>query len=151
MRGEYHARAHLPLGTIVQMAALVIDTSAVLAVLLHEPQRPALISATKEATLLAPGSVPWEVGNGLIAGFRRRRLTARDVHEAWVSFERIPLRLVDVRIARALTLAEGHCLYAYDAYVLDLARTQRVPLLTLDRRLFDAAQDLGIELLGVAK
>lgn len=131
------------------MPSLVIDTSALLAVLLHEPQRPALIGATREAALLVPGSVPWEVGNGLIAGFRRGRLTARDVHEAWVSFERVPLRVSDVRIARALTLAQQYGLYAYDAYLLELARSQKAPLLTLDRRLFDAAGDLGIELLEV--
>lgn len=128
---------------------IVIDTSAVLAVLLHEPQRPALIGLTREGTLLAPGSVPWEVGTGLIAGFRRGRLTARDVHDAWVSFERIPLRLTEVRIARALALAERYGLYAYDAYVLEVARTQRGPLLTLDRRLLDAAKDLDIEALEV--
>jgi predicted nucleic acid-binding protein len=131
------------------MPSVVIDTSAVLAVLLHEPQRPALIGLTREATLLAPGSVPWEVGNGLIAGFRRGRLTARDVHDGWLSFEGIPLRLVEVRIARALTLAQQYGLYAYDAYVLELARAQRAPLLTLDRRLLDAAADLGIEPLEV--
>ena len=133
------------------MPPVVIDTSAVLAVLLHEPQRPALVSVTREATLLAPGSVPWEVGHGLIAGFRRGRLTARDVHEAWVSFERSPLQLADVRIARALLLAEQHGLYAYDAYVLELARTQRAPLLTLDRRLLDAAGQVGVEVLEVAE
>ena len=133
------------------MPVVVIDTSAVLAVLLHEPQRPVLIGFTRGATLLAPGSVPWEVGNGLIAGLRRGRLTARDVHDAWVSFERIPLRVGEVRIARALTLAEQYGLYAYDAYVLELARTQRAPLLTLDRRLLDAAGDLGIERMEVTE
>jgi predicted nucleic acid-binding protein len=133
------------------MAAIVVDTSALLAVLLHEPQRPVLIAATRDATLLAPGSVPWEVGNGLIAGFRRGRLTARDVREAWMSFGRIPLRLADVTIARALTLAEQHGLYAYDAYVLELARAERAPLLTLDRRLVDAAERLGVEISEVAE
>jgi len=131
------------------MPPVVTDTSAVLAVLLREPQRPALIGLTRDATLLAPGSVPWEVGNGLIAGFRRGRLTARDVHDAWVAFEGIPLRLAEVRIARALALAEHYGLYAYDAYVLELARAQRAPLLTLDRHLRDAAADLGIESLEV--
>ena len=132
------------------MPEIVIDTSAVLAVLLHEPQRPALVGAAREATLLAPGSVPWEVGNGLIAGFRRGRLTARNVHEAWVSFERIALGLADVRVARALALAERYGLYAYDAYVLELARARRAPLLTLDLRLIDAAEHLGVEVLEVA-
>ena len=127
---------------------MVIDTSVVLAVLLHEPERPALIEATKGATLIVPGSVLWEVGNGLMAGFRRGRLTPREVRDAWLSFERIPLRLIDVRIPRALALAQRYGLYAYDAYVLEAARTQRTPLLALDQRLLDAARDLQIEVLG---
>ena len=127
---------------------MVIDTSVVLAVLLHEPERPALIEATKGATLIVPGSVLWEVGNGLMAGFRRGRLTPREVRDAWLSFERIPLRLIDVRIPRALALAQRYGLYAYDAYVLEAARTQRTPLLALDQRLLDAARDLQIEVLA---
>ncbi len=125
---------------------LLIDTSAVLAVLLHEPERPALIALTAGASLLAPGSVPWEVGNGLIAGLRRNRLSAREVRDAWASFERIPLRLLDVAVPKALALAEQFGLYAYDAYILEAARAQRVPLLTLDQRLLGVARELRIEL-----
>lgn len=124
---------------------LVIDTSALLAVLLGEPERAALITLTLSATLLAPGSVPWEVGNGLIAGFRRKRLSARQVRDAWTSFERIPLRLVDVAVPTALGLAEQLGLYAYDAYIMEAARARRVPLLALDGRLRTAAAKLGLE------
>ena len=53
---------------------LVIDTSAVLAVLLHEPTRPVLITATEGCGLVGAPSLPSEVGNALVAGFRRKRL-----------------------------------------------------------------------------
>lgn len=129
---------------------LVIDTSAILAVLLYEPQRQDLVSLTTGATLLAPGSVPWEVGNSLIAGFRRRRLNGQEVGDAWAAFERIPLRLVEVAVPKALALAEKWGLYAYDAYVLEAARASRVPLLTLDQRLIGAARALQIELTEVS-
>lgn len=124
---------------------VVTDTSALLAVLLDEPERPALIRLTQGATLLAPGSVPWGVGNGLIAGFRRKRLSTRQVRDAWTSFERVPLRLLDVAVPRALALAEQLGLYAYDGYILEAARAQRLPLLTLDTRLRAAAHELGLE------
>ena len=124
---------------------LVVDTSALLAVLLDEPERAALIALTQGATLLAPGSVPWEVGNGLIAGFRRKRLSARQVRDAWTSFERIPMRLLEVTVPKALGLAEQLGLYAYDAYIIEAARAQRVPLLALDGRLRTAAAELGLE------
>lgn len=128
-----------------QLAEFVVDTSALLAVLLGEPERPVLIALTKGAVLLAPGSVPWEVGNALIAGFRRRRLSARQVRDAWAYFERIPLRLLPVVVARALELAEQLGLYAYDAYILEVVRARRVPLLTTDNRLRAAAAELGLE------
>jgi len=124
---------------------LVVDTSALLAVLLDEPERPALVARTQGAVLLAPGSVPWEVGNALMAGFRRKRLNARQVREAWASFERIPLRLLPIAVAKALELAERLGLYAYDAYVLEAVRAHRVPLLATDKRLRTVAAELGLE------
>jgi predicted nucleic acid-binding protein len=130
---------------------LVADTSALLAVLLHEPERPALIAATQGATLAAPASVRWEVGNGLVAGLRRRRLTGRQVQAAWESFEQVPLRLMDVAIPAALRLAEDLGLCAYDAYVLTVAQQRRAPLVTLDRRLTEAAAALGLDVVEVAR
>jgi predicted nucleic acid-binding protein len=118
---------------------LVIDTSAVLAVLLREPERDGLIAATRGITLLAAPTLPWEVGNALVALIRRRRLTGRAAQQAWQHFQQIPVRLVDVDVGEAVEVAEALGLYAYDAYVLEAARTQRVPLLSLDRQLQRAA------------
>ena len=129
---------------------LVVDTSVLLAVLLDEPERPTLIARTQGAVLLAPGSVPWEVGNALIAGFRRMRLNTRQVRDAWTSFERIPLRLLPIAVGKALELAEQLGLHAYDAYVLEAVRAHRVPLLATDRRLRAAAIRLGLEVWEVA-
>jgi predicted nucleic acid-binding protein len=118
---------------------LVIDTSAVLAVLLREPERDGIIAVTRGATLLAAPTLPWEIDNALVALIRRRRLTGRAAQQAWQSFQQIPVRLVDVDVGEALEMAEALGLYAYDAYVLEAARTQRVPLLSLDRQLQRAA------------
>lgn len=118
---------------------LVVDTSAILAVLLNEPERGAIIAATKGALLLAAPTLPWEVGNALVALIRRRRLTSRAAQQAWQGFQQIPVRLVDVDVGEALEVAAVLGLYAYDAYVLEAARTQRVPLLSLDRQLLRAA------------
>jgi predicted nucleic acid-binding protein len=128
---------------------IVIDPSAILAVLLNEPERDALIRATRLSTLITPASTPWEIGNALIAGFRRRRLSQDDVSAAWDSFEGISLRLVEVDISRALVTAAKHALYAYDAYVLELADARRAPLLTLDQTLAHAAKQAGVALLEI--
>ncbi len=125
---------------------MVIDTSALLAVLLEEPERPALITATAGAVLMAPSSLPWEVGNALVAAVRRRRLTPAEADRAWVAYEAVPLRLTDVNIGRAIAAALDLGLYAYDAYMLELARQRGLPLLTLDQRLGAAATVSGLTL-----
>lgn len=125
---------------------MVIDTSALLAVLLEEPERPALIAATAGAVLLAPSSLPWEVGNALVAAVRRRRLTPTEADRAWTAYEAVPLRLAEVDIGRAVAAALDLGLYAYDAYMLELARQRGLPLLTLDRQLGAAAAASGLTL-----
>ena len=128
---------------------IVIDSSAILAVLLHEPEREALIATTATSVLIGPGSIPWEVGNALIAGCRRKRLTIEQVSAAWTSFEAIPMRFIDVDVLRALHLAAKYGLYAYDAYVLEAAASRRAPLLTLDRGLIQAAIRAGVTMVEI--
>jgi len=128
---------------------IVIDTAALLAVLLEEPDRPALLAATTGAVLFAPASLPWEVGNALVAAVRRRRLTPAEAQAGWTAYQTIPIRLVEVDITRAMALATERGLYAYDAYMLELARSRGLPLLTLDAKLSDAARLAGIALVEV--
>lgn len=129
---------------------LVIDTAAVLAVVLEEPERSALIAATKGAVLFAPASLPWEVGNALVAAVRRRRLSVGGAEGGWTSYQKIAIRLLEVDMGRAIALANQRGIYAYDAYMLELARSRGLPLLTLDTRLGAVAQAAGIELVEVS-
>ena len=129
---------------------LVVDTSALLAVLTGEATRDRLIARTQGAELLAPGSVHWEVGNAFSALLKRRRLKLPDVQAALAAYAQIPIRFVDVELAAALELADRFGLYAYDAYLMACARRQRAPLLTLDARLGRAAEEAGVQLLEVA-
>ena len=54
-------------------ANIVIDTSAILAVLLDEPEKPAVVKVTMGSAVCAPASLRWEVGNAATAGVKRRR------------------------------------------------------------------------------
>ena len=128
---------------------LVVDTSAVLAVLLEEPEREVLVRLTAGATLCIPPSVPWEVGNALSALVRRRRLTRAHARRVVRSFEAIPVETVGIDLERAVDLAGAHNLYAYDGYLLEAARTRRAPLLTLDRALRRAAERIGLGIVEV--
>ncbi len=130
---------------------VVVDTSALLAVVLGEPNREALIGATTGVELVAPASVHWEVGNALSALLKRKRVSVAQAQSALAAYGSIPIRFIDVDLSVSIELAATHALYAYDAYLLACALTQRAPLLTLDVALQRAARDAGIEIAGVAR
>ena len=125
---------------------MVIDTSAILAVLLGESQRDSLIAATVNVDLLAPASVHWEIGNALSAMLKRGRISLPQAHRAIAAYAAIPIRFVDVDLGHALEIAAAHKLYAYDAYLITCALTHRSPLMTLDRGLRRAAMAAGAQL-----
>jgi predicted nucleic acid-binding protein len=62
----------------------------------------------------------------------------------WRAFGRVPIRLLEVDVEAALELALSLRLYAYDAYVLEVARSHRLPLLTLDHVLAEAGDRVGV-------
>lgn len=126
-----------------------VDTSIIMAVILNEPTKPALLRATEGADLRSPPSLPWEVGNALTALFKRGRIDLEQARRALDSFEAIPVQLADVDMAEAVRLAHEHGVYAYDAYVLECARRYATPLLSLDGPQCEIARQLGIEVLEV--
>ncbi len=73
-------------------------------------------------------------------------MSAAAVRQAWASYQTVPVRLAQIDAARALQIGVELGLYAYDAYVLETARAERLPLLTLDRALTRAARRLGLRL-----
>lgn len=129
---------------------LVVDTSSLLAVLLEEPERDALIRLTTGATVCIPPSVPWEIGNALSALVRWRRLTRAQARRVVRSFEAIPVDAVGIDLERAVDLAAAHALYAYDGYLLEAARVRRAPLVTLDRPLRAAAERIGLSIVELS-
>jgi len=113
---------------------VVVDTSVVLAVLLNEPTRGAILKHTRGRRLLAAGSLEWEVGNALVALVRRRLATGPDIWRVWRSFCQIPIATGKCDIATALRLSVASGLCAYDAVVIETARAAGAPLLTLNVR-----------------
>jgi len=121
------------------MSGMVIDTSAIIAVLLSEPERRALVRVSRGAELVAPASVHWEIGNALSAALKWWRVAAPDAQRALTAYAAIPMRFIEVDLALSLELAAEHALYAYDAYLFTCALQQRAPLRTLDSALARAA------------
>ncbi len=127
----------------------IIDTSAIIAVVANEPEKQELIQITKEATLIAPQSVHWEIGNAFSAMLKRRRITKEKAFQALTAYYRIPLRLVAVELHETIELAVDLDLYAYDAYLIRCAIKFNAPLLSLDRGLIYAAKEMKVKVLEV--
>lgn len=123
---------------------LVIDTSAIIAVITNEAQKEALIQATAGAELVAPASVPWEIGNAFSAMLKRKRIDLAQATLAIAAFRQIPIRFLNIDLDSALAVAAQFDLYAYDAYMITCAREQGCPLLTLDRGLIHAAKQANV-------
>lgn len=128
---------------------IVVDTSALIAVIVGEPERNTIIELTTGNTLIGPGSIPWEIGNAFSAMFKRQRLTVDEARKGLLIFESIPLRYIQPDFVNAVTISKQTNMYAYDAYFIDCAIRQKAPLLTLDRKLKIAAQSLNVKTMGV--
>ncbi|MFH1985225.1 MAG: type II toxin-antitoxin system VapC family toxin [Pseudomonadota bacterium] len=128
---------------------IVVDTSALIAVIVGEPERDRIIALTAGNTIIGPGAIPWEIGNAFSAMFKRQRLTLEEAQKGFAIFNTIPIRYVNPDLINAVTISKQTNLYAYDAYFLDCAVRMKAPLITLDRKLLAAANQLSIETMEV--
>jgi len=128
---------------------IVIDTSALIAVIVDEPERDKIIEITTGNTLIGPGSIPWEIGNAFSAMFKRNRLDLEEAKRGLEIFNNIPLRYIEPDFTKAVSISKQTNMYAYDAYFLDCALRQKAPILTLDSKLKETAQNLRISTLEV--
>ena len=128
---------------------IVIDTSALIAVIVGKPERNRIIEVTTGNTLIGPGSIPWEIGNAFSAMFKQDKLTLEDAQKGISIFKSIPLRYIESDFFQAVKISKQAKMYAYDAYFLDCAIRHKSPLLTLDQKLKTSAQNLNIETMEV--
>lgn len=103
---------------------------------------------------LVPAIWPVEVANSILIGERRGRLS-RGQADAFVDLLKvIPVTNDEETSLRAwseiLSLARETSLSAYDASYVDLASRRALPLATIDRRMREAAVQLGVQLVEFA-
>jgi predicted nucleic acid-binding protein len=128
---------------------IVIDASAILAVIVGEPERDRVVDLTTGHRLVGPGSIPWEIGNAFSSMLKQHRLDIEEARRGLGIFQSIPIRYLAVDMENAVAIAHANDMYAYDAYFLDCAGRHAAPLLTLDRPLKRVASKMGIQVLEV--
>lgn len=127
---------------------IIIDTSAIIAVIANEPEKQNMIDLTRGTYLFAPESVKGEVGNAFSLMLKRKRVTIEKVALAINIFENIPINWLSIDLTQALKIANKLNIYAYDSYVICSALSNSYPLLSLDKGLIRMAQRMKIKIIG---
>ena len=128
---------------------IVVDASAIIAVIVNEPSKTDIIRATQAATLIAPASIHWEIANAFSAMFKKSHLTIEEAIKALTIYQQIPIRFVEVELEESLRIAGQLNIYAYDAYLLRCTQKQKAPLLSLDKALLRLAKQLKLQVIEV--
>ena len=126
---------------------IIADTNIFLAVALDEPEKINIVKLTSGSEIFSPEILPYEIGNALSTMVKRKRITKKEALSAQNRANSISVRLINIDTYQALKLAIKYNIYAYDAYFLQGAKTLSHPLITLDKRMKQVANELNIELL----
>ena len=126
---------------------ILIDASALMPILIDEPEKERIINLTKNCNLIAPLVLPYEIGNALTRLKKRHILNDQKIMMTYNDFQKIPMRLLEVNIENALIIACKYTIYAYDAYYLEIAKRLNLSLLTLDELMKKVAIDLKLRIL----
>jgi predicted nucleic acid-binding protein len=119
--------------------AVVVDASAVGAIAFGEPDGHTLAANLKGETLLAPTLIDYELASIARKKTRAHPESAAQIQAALDAASRLRIQRVPVPAVDLLRVARDTRLTVYDAAYLWLARTRDAELVTLDRRLADAA------------
>lgn len=114
---------------------LVVDASAVAAVLFQEPDGATIEAHTEGETLIAPHLIDYELANICWKRIRREPLAGPGLLTMLSGLTSLDIRRVEVPAVEVATLAVQTGLTAYDASYLWLAMSRDLELVTLDSQL----------------
>ena len=115
--------------------AVVVDASAIAAIMFGEPQGPALAAHLDGETLLAPALLDAELTNVALKKAKKRPDETPRILMSLQAALTLPVSRVAVPGAEVFVLAGQTGLTAYDASYLWLARSRDIELVTLDAEL----------------
>lgn len=124
------------------MTGVVVDASALAALLFDEPEAAEVRRRLNGHTLHATTLIDYELANTALKKMRREPERGAAIVAALHAGRRLRMRRVRPNMAQVLTLAALSQLTAYDASYLWLARQRGLPLVTLDAALARAAASL---------
>lgn len=134
------------------MTAIVIDNSVFLSWCLGDEDDPTAAHAMHRVAE-GGGVVPriwwYELRNAFLINERRGRISPRQVSDTLADSLELGIAIDDEHDGSLLfDIARGHGLTVYDAAYLEVAIRRSLPLATLDRRLREAAEAVGVSTVG---
>ena len=125
---------------------MIVDASVILSAFFpdeDQAQAQALIGehVMKRVELVAPTLLLYEVTNAVVQARRRGRINGEQAEDILTSFEGLGIALRPVTWQQILPVALRFERSAYDAAYLALAEMTGQPLITGDRRLYNAVHE----------
>lgn len=135
--------------------AIVIDTSSILRIAKDDEDGRAELQASDGKSLVAPESVRWELVNALAQGVFKRKITPAAAWKALHAADSYAILYLDIDRDAALKMAIERRIMSYDAFVLQCAIENDLPLLTSEKdepgKMPHHAKELGIQLVKVTQ
>ncbi|HEV3456499.1 MAG TPA: type II toxin-antitoxin system VapC family toxin [Thermoanaerobaculia bacterium] len=119
----------------------VVDASAICAILFAEEEERRVADRIAGDSMVAPTLLSYEVANACWQKLRRHPERRTELLGVPARFSRLGIRHLEVNLAAVVLLAEATRLSAYDATYVWLARALGVELISLDRRVLQAAAE----------
>ena len=125
---------------------MIVDASVVLSAFFPDEDQAQAQALIREhvmgrVELSAPTLLLYEVTNAVVQARRRGRISDEQAGTILTSFEGLGIALKPVTWQQMLPLARRFDRSAYDSAYLALAETSRQPLITGDRRLYNAVHE----------
>ena len=130
---------------------MILDASLALAYVMPDEDSSVarrIMSLIEEAPALAPTIWIYEIASGLRQGRARNRLSGEVADSVMTTLTGLHIEFEQPNGHRLMELSNMTGLTVYDASYLALCLQHQLPLASLDRRLVQAARDLGIEVLS---
>ena len=128
---------------------IVLDASAIMAVIANEPEREFVIKNTRNSIIVAPSIISFEISNGLTRMMRKNIIDSKEkIINLIKNFKKMPIKIEEIDIEKALEIAWDYRIYAYDACYLETAKRLNLTLLTFDGNMKKIGKELGLNIIG---
>lgn len=117
------------------MSVLVVDASALGALAFGEPKAEKLAKTLKDARLVAPALLWFELASICLKKIKARPSQKLLILSAFNLTRKLAIEIIDLDHAEVIALADEIGLTTYDASYVWLARQLRAELITLDEKM----------------